>query len=71
MARAPVFFCHGQEDELIPLEEGKSLYESCAGPRDCWWVPGASHYNVRQRNNDEYLRRLRGFLEECLARTAS
>jgi fermentation-respiration switch protein FrsA (DUF1100 family) len=67
----PVFFCHGQADELVPVGEGKSLYEACGGPRWCWWVAGASHYRVRQRNHDEYLRRLRGFLGERLAELSS
>jgi alpha-beta hydrolase superfamily lysophospholipase len=63
---APIFFCHGQRDELVPWEEGESLYESCRGPRWCWWVANASHYRVRQANHDEYLRRLRAFLDERL-----
>jgi fermentation-respiration switch protein FrsA (DUF1100 family) len=67
----PVYFCHGCNDELIPLAEGKALHGEYTGPKWRWWVEGASHYNVRQRNHEEYLRRLRGFLEgrlEALAR---
>jgi pimeloyl-ACP methyl ester carboxylesterase len=64
----PVFFCHGVEDELVPFAEGRMLYEAYAGPKECWRVAGASHYNVRQRNTEEYVRRLRGFLEGCLTR---
>jgi fermentation-respiration switch protein FrsA (DUF1100 family) len=64
----PVFFCHGEKDELVPLSEGESLYEACRGPRWCWWAAEASHYRVRQRHHDEYLRRLRSFLEERLVR---
>jgi alpha-beta hydrolase superfamily lysophospholipase len=62
----PIFFCHGRQDELVPLQEGRALYQACRGPRRRWWVEGASHYNVRQRNREEYLSRLRGFLQECL-----
>ncbi len=67
---APIFFCHAERDELVPLTDGQALNAAYAGPKDHWWVAGASHYNVRQRNREEYLRRLRGFLEACLARHA-
>ena len=63
----PVHFCHGEKDELVPLAQGQSLFEAYGGPKWNWWVPGASHYNVRQKNREEYLRRLRGFLSGCLA----
>ena len=63
----PVYFCHGEKDELVPLAQGQTLFEAYGGPKWNWWVPGASHYNVRQKNREEYLRRLRGFLSGCLA----
>jgi uncharacterized protein len=64
----PIFFCHGTEDELAPLTDGKALYAAYTGPKDHWWVPGASHYDLRQRNREEYLRRFRSFVEDCLCR---
>jgi alpha-beta hydrolase superfamily lysophospholipase len=66
----PIFFCHGEKDELVPVAEGQALCESYAGPKDHWWVAGASHYDVRQRNKTEYLGRLRVFMEACLSRCA-
>jgi fermentation-respiration switch protein FrsA (DUF1100 family) len=66
-ARVPIFFCHGRRDELVPFAEGETLYQAYGGPKGHWWVEGASHYDVQQRNHREYLRRLRTFLEECLA----
>lgn len=67
----PIFFCHGECDELVPFTEGRMLYDSYVGPKRHWWVAGASHYNVRQRNHSEYLNRLRAFLEDCLSRSFS
>lgn len=66
--RVPVFFCHARNDDLVPFSEGATLYRSYAGPKEHWWVDGASHYDVRQRNHEEYPRRLREFLERCLKR---
>jgi alpha-beta hydrolase superfamily lysophospholipase len=65
--RIPVYFCHGAKDELVPLSEAKALYEAHAGPKWRWWVEKASHYNVRQRNPEEYLRRLEWFVQYHLS----
>ena len=62
----PVYFCHGRKDELVPFSEGEALYEAHAGSRWHWWVENANHYNVRQRNTEEYLGRLRSFIEDRL-----
>jgi fermentation-respiration switch protein FrsA (DUF1100 family) len=64
----PVFFCHARNDDLVPFSEGTMLYDAYAGPKEHWWVEGASHFDVRQRNHEEYPRRLREFLEKCLRR---
>jgi pimeloyl-ACP methyl ester carboxylesterase len=62
----PIYFCHAQRDELVPLAAGEALYGAYTGPKWYWWVSGATHYDVRQRNRDEYLCRLRAFLEARL-----
>ncbi len=64
--RVPVFFCHAREDELVPFSDGQALYDTYAGPKERWWVDGATHYNVRQQNAEEYKRRMKEFLERCL-----
>jgi alpha-beta hydrolase superfamily lysophospholipase len=64
----PVYFCHGARDQLVPLSEGQQLYERYRGPKQNWWVAEASHYNVRQHNQEEYSRRLTDFINACLTR---
>jgi len=63
----PIYFCHGQEDELVPLAEAEALYRAYDGPKWNYWVPNATHYNLRQGHREEYLNRLRTFLEARLA----
>jgi fermentation-respiration switch protein FrsA (DUF1100 family) len=62
--RVPIYFCHGERDELVPLAEGKALYAGYAGPKRHWWAANASHYHIRQGSRDEYLKQLRRFVEE-------
>jgi uncharacterized protein len=64
--QVPIFFCHGEKDRLVPCSRGRELYDAYAGPKCSWWVAGASHANIRQRNPLEYRRRLRDFIESCL-----
>jgi fermentation-respiration switch protein FrsA (DUF1100 family) len=65
--RIPIYFCHGLADELVPFSEGKRLYDGYEGPKACYWVEAAHHYDLRRRNKKEYLDRLRKFLVESLA----
>jgi alpha-beta hydrolase superfamily lysophospholipase len=69
--RIPIYFCHGENDDLVPFSEGKQLYDHYAGPKHHYWVAGAGHYDVRRRNKEEYLLRLRTFLAEALTTTSS
>jgi fermentation-respiration switch protein FrsA (DUF1100 family) len=62
----PIYFCHGWKDELVPWSEAEALYQSYAGPKNCWWVEHGTHYDLRQRHRDEYRDRLRSFLEARL-----
>jgi fermentation-respiration switch protein FrsA (DUF1100 family) len=65
--RVPIYFVHGRRDELVPCADGEALYAAYAGPKWCWWVRNATHYDVRQRHREEYLRKLRAFLKDRLA----
>ncbi len=67
----PIYLCHAMKDELVPLGQGQALFDAHAGPKWNWWVADASHYNVRQRNRDEYLRRLRGFFTFLMSQAVS
>jgi fermentation-respiration switch protein FrsA (DUF1100 family) len=62
----PIYFCHAIKDDLVPFSEARLLFANYPGPKEHWWVEGASHFNIRQRNHDEYPRRLRVFFEKCL-----
>jgi alpha-beta hydrolase superfamily lysophospholipase len=68
--QVPIYFCHARDDQLIPFAEARALYEHYQGPKHCWWVEHATHYDVRQRHQEEYLRRLRAFVDGCLQEAA-
>lgn len=62
---APVFVIHGQKDSEVKVGHGEGLF--AAAPAHCrefepWWVPNRGHNNVLQRNEREFIRRMKGFL---------
>ena len=61
-ARCPVLVIHGERDELIPVEEGRRLYESAPEPKELYLVPGAGHNDVSLVAGPPYARRIAAFL---------
>lgn len=41
--KLPVFFVHGEADELVPCGDSQRNREACAGPTAIFTVPGAAH----------------------------
>ena len=39
----PLLVIHGEADEIIPIEQGRALYEAATGPKSFYQVPGAYH----------------------------
>ena len=56
----PIAVFHGTDDEVIPLESGKKLYESIPGEKEFFLIEGARHNNIA--NFDGYHSGLQRFL---------
>ena len=39
----PLLVIHGEADEIIPVEQGRALFEAASGPKAFFQVPGAYH----------------------------
>jgi pimeloyl-ACP methyl ester carboxylesterase len=61
--RVPVLVVHGTEDDLIPVVEGRALYEAASPPKDLYLVEGAGHNDVSMVAGGDYGERLRRWLE--------
>lgn len=49
----PTLFIHGEEDEVIPVEHARSLFEKAGRPKDLVLIPGGKHrLRVDQRAID-------------------
>ncbi|QQS49138.1 MAG: alpha/beta hydrolase [Acidobacteriota bacterium] len=59
--KCPVLIAHGTADPVIPVDQGRKLFELAKEPKELIIIPGGDHFLVRSPD-DEYLDRLAGFI---------
>jgi fermentation-respiration switch protein FrsA (DUF1100 family) len=64
--RCPVLITHGDQDEVIPTEQGRRLYASANEPKRLVIVPGGTHW--LPSSGEKYFAEVSGFLLESLKR---
>ena len=63
--RIPTLIIHGEEDEIIPVTEGKALYAlSGAEQKRALFVRGAGHNDLLERAKEEYMQSIVTFTAE-------
>lgn len=63
--RCPVLVTHGEQDHLIPVEQGRALFAHAPEPKKLLIVRGADHALARFGGN-EYLDRVAGFIRDAV-----
>jgi fermentation-respiration switch protein FrsA (DUF1100 family) len=63
----PVFFIHGDKDEIVPEEMSKELYAKAGDPKKLWIVPGAGHLEPHRKAGIEYERSVSDFFTLSLS----
>ena len=63
-ARAPVMVVHGDRDEMVPIAEGRRLYEAAMHPKRFHTVVGAGHNDVYAIGGERYFEAIRRFIED-------
>jgi len=59
---APLLVIHGERDELIPMTQGRALYEAAPEPKAWHLIPGAGHNDTYLAGGESYFRRLAAFV---------
>jgi alpha-beta hydrolase superfamily lysophospholipase len=60
----PTLIIHGQNDVLIPAEDGKELYHrSAAEEKDLVLIPGAGHNDLMMLGRAQYFQAIRRFVQ--------
>lgn len=64
----PVLVIHGDEDLLIPVAEGRRLFEDAHEPKQLYIVPGAGHNDVSIMAGPQYGEVINKWLEKAESR---
>lgn len=61
----PTLVIHGEYDQIVPLAEGKLLYNSIAArDKRLLIIPGVDHNTIFLGGREQYLRALKGFVRD-------
>ena len=58
----PLLIVHGSEDDLIPINHAKKLFETAKDPKKFYEVTGAGHNDVYSIGDANYQKKIRAFL---------
>ncbi|MEC4893510.1 MAG: alpha/beta hydrolase [Oscillatoria sp. PMC 1051.18] len=59
----PLFFIHGTSDRTVPAYMSQVLHDAATSPKQLWFVPDAGHNDVASVAGEQYLQKIREFLE--------
>ena len=61
--QTPTLVLHGDQDDTVPLEAGRKVFEAAPGPKEFHIIQGASHNDTYTVGGSEYFRVLQRFIE--------
>lgn len=61
--QVPLLVIHGQNDELVPFQMGRALYDASPGPKVFMVIPGGEHNNTADVGGALYWRGIRDFVQ--------
>ncbi len=62
--KVPTLIMHGDKDELVPIEQGKILYEKANEPKEFYTIPGAMHNDTHIVGGEEYFDVIKEFVNK-------
>jgi fermentation-respiration switch protein FrsA (DUF1100 family) len=66
-ARAPLLVLHGDADEVVPIRQGRAVFEAARPPKTFVTLPGARHNDAHVAGGETYWRAWATFLDTHLA----
>jgi hypothetical protein len=61
--KVPLLVFHGEQDEIVPLAQGRRVFEAAPEPKRFFAIPGASHNDTYVTGGEAYWRVWKEFLE--------
>ncbi len=60
---APLLVLHGDQDEIIPFEQGQRVFAAARQPKQFYPIKGAGHNDTFIAGGNGYYERLKSFIE--------
>lgn len=60
----PLLMLHGNQDRIVPFEQGKELFAAANEPKSFYEIQGADHNDTYDVGGDAYFQRLREFIDK-------
>lgn len=60
--KVPVLIIHGEKDDLVPIEQGRKLYETANEPKEFYTIPEANHNDTYIAGGEKYFDVIRRFV---------
>jgi uncharacterized protein len=63
----PKLIIHGDQDDVIPIELGRQVFDAAKPPKDWYMIAGADHNDTYQVGGGVYFHRLGEFIKKALS----
>lgn len=60
---SPMLIIHGDNDELVPFEQGRELFRRANHPKVFYKIHGAGHNDIYEMGGEKIFKRIRKFIE--------
>lgn len=67
----PILFIHGNEDEIVPYEHGRRLFEAATAEKEFYTIEGAHHNDTYLVGGREYFDRFKKFVRDKTGKAAA
>ena len=66
--RAPLLVLHGDQDEVVPYEQGKKVFAAAPGPKEFYTIRGARHNDTYIAGGAAYFKAWKNFIDRAPGR---
>ena len=62
--RGPLLVLHGDQDEIVPIEQGRKVFDAAPEPKTFFPIAGAAHNDTYIVGGKNYFRQLKVFIDQ-------
>lgn len=65
--KSPLLVVHGEQDDIVPFEQGKRVFAAASAPKEFYAIRGARHNDTFEIGGTAYFAVLKDFIERAAA----